>query len=160
MTAPQPLTPLGAPTDWSARLREQGLRVTRQRLAVLEALEAHPHATVEELHAHAVASCATLTAQAVYLMLDDLARAELVRRLDAPRSAARFETRVGDNHHHLQCVECGRIVDIDCVVGEAPCLHPSEAHGFALDIADVLFRGRCPACVEVGARSAPPSGTH
>lgn len=137
-------------TDWSAALRERSLRVTKQRLAVLGALERNPHATVDELHEAATRELPTLTSQAVYVMLDDLVAAGIVRRLDAPRSAARFETRVGDNHHHLLCTSCGRIVDVDCAVGEAPCLHPSNAHGFEVEAADVLYRGRCPACAALG----------
>lgn len=132
--------------DWSAALRERGLRVTKQRLAVLGALHEHQHSTVDQLHAAATVELPTLTAQAVYLMLDDLIAAGLVRRLDAPRQAARFETRADDNHHHLLCSECGRIVDVDCTVGEAPCLHPSNAHGYEIEAADVLYRGRCPDC--------------
>lgn len=133
--------------DWSTVLRERGLRVTKQRLAVLGALQEHQHSTVDELHAAATAELPTLTSQAVYLMLDDLIAAGLVRRLDAPRSAARFETRTGDNHHHLMCTSCGRIVDVDCAVGTAPCMHPTDAHGFTVDVTDVLFRGRCADCL-------------
>lgn len=134
--------------DWSVALRERGLRITKQRLAVLGALHEHQHSTVDELHAAASESLPTLTSQAVYLMLDDLIGAGLVRRLDAPRSAARFETRAGDNHHHLLCTSCGRIVDVDCAVGEAPCMHPSDPHGFTVEITDVLFRGRCSDCAD------------
>ena len=145
----------GADIDWSVALRDRGLRVTRQRVAVLQALSEHPHATVETLHARARDELPTLTAQAVYLMLDGLVAAGLVRRFDAPRQPARFETRVNDNHHHLLCTVCARIVDIDCAVGAAPCLEPTGEHGFEIEAADVIFRGRCAECVAEAASPAP-----
>lgn len=153
-----------APHDWGAELRARGLRVTKQRLAVLGALHANQHSTVDEVHVAAMRELPTLTAQAIYLMLDDLIDAGLVRRLDAPRSAARFETRVGDNHHHLLCTSCGRIVDVDCAVGEAPCIHPDNSHGFEIEAADVLYRGRCPQCAKAAqgidaAQETTPSTT-
>lgn len=135
-----------APTDWSAALRERGLRVTRQRLAVLEALRGAQHSTAEELRAIAAEHSEGLTQQAVYLILDDLERVGLARRFDAPRAAARYEIRRGDNHHHLLCTRCGAIADVDCVVGAAPCLHPSDDAGFRIESADVVFRGVCADC--------------
>ncbi len=134
---------------WRSSLRRAGLRVTRQRVAVLELLDASPHSSAERIFAAATpqrAELGSLTLQAVYGILDDLGRTGLVRRFDAPRTAARFETRIGDNHHHAVCDECGRIEDIDCAVGEAPCLVPASPSGFAVHTAEVVYRGVCADC--------------
>ncbi|PPG38862.1 Fur family transcriptional regulator [Pseudoclavibacter sp. RFBA6] len=134
---------------WRSALRDAGLRVTRQRVTVLELLDADPHASAERIFAAATslrAELGSLTLQAVYGILDDLGRTGLVRRFDAPRTAARFETRIGDNHHHAVCDECGRIEDIDCSVGEAPCLVPDAPNGFAVHTAEVVYRGVCADC--------------
>ncbi|KAB1662230.1 transcriptional repressor [Pseudoclavibacter chungangensis] len=139
-----------APTghDWAPLLRAHGLRVTKQRLAVLGALDGTPHASAEAVHAAAQsAGLAGLTLQAVYLILADLTRAGLARRVDAPRQSARYETRVGDNHHHIVCEVCGRIEDVDCVVGEAPCLEPADARGFVVHRAEITFSGVCAECL-------------
>lgn len=149
--------------DWTPLLRERGLRVTKQRLAVLEALHASPHASAEDVHAAAAALAAELgqtglTLQAVYLILADLTRAGLLRRVDAPRQSARYETRVGDNHHHIVCERCGRIEDVDCAVGEAPCLTASDTHGFSVHTAEVTYSGLCPACRDAEAAAAAPTG--
>ena len=139
---------------WQSALRRAGLRVTRQRVTVLDLLDTNPHSSAERIFAAATPSRAelgSLTLQAVYGILDDLGRAGLVRRFDAPRTAARFETRIGDNHHHLVCTSCGAVQDVDCAVGHAPCLHPSDAHGFTLTSAEVTYWGLCPACASVAA---------
>ncbi|MDO5052375.1 MAG: Fur family transcriptional regulator [Pseudoclavibacter sp.] len=139
---------VAATEDWPARLRELGRRVTRQRLAVLEALELRPHATAEEVHADAARTVPGISLQAVYLMLAELSSAGLLRRFDAPRQPARYETRTGDNHHHLVCEGCGRVEDVECTLGRSPCLTPSETHGFLVEQALVTFLGRCPQCAD------------
>lgn len=136
--------------DWPARLRERGRRVTRQRVAVLQALDARPHATADDVHADAVREVPGLSLQAVYLMLAELTAAGLLRRFDAPRQPARYETRTGDNHHHLVCDRCGRVEDVDCAIGESPCLTPSETHGFRIEQALVTFIGVCAGCDAAG----------
>jgi Fur family ferric uptake transcriptional regulator len=129
-------------------LRAHGLRVTAPRLAVLEALDALPaHANVEQVHAAARGRIGALSTQAVYDILRVLHEAGIVRRIETPGSPARFETRVGDNHHHLICRDCGLTVDVDCATAEAPCLEPDSAPGYEIDEAEIIFWGRCPACV-------------
>jgi Fe2+ or Zn2+ uptake regulation protein len=127
-------------------LKAHGLRVTAPRLAVLSALREHPHASVEEVERSARARLGALSTQAVYDILGAFHEAALVRRIEPAGSPARYETRVGDNHHHLICRDCGLTVDVDCTVGEAPCLAPNEAAGFEVDEAEVVFWGRCAAC--------------
>ncbi|MQA34346.1 Fur family transcriptional regulator [Modestobacter roseus] len=127
-------------------LRSAGLRVTRPRLAVLDAVHAHPHVDTEALIAAARASLGAVSHQAVYDVLRALTDAGLVRRIQPQGSVARYEARVGDNHHHLVCRECGSIVDVDCTVGAAPCLTPSDDAGFVVDEAEVVFWGRCGSC--------------
>jgi Fur family ferric uptake transcriptional regulator len=128
-------------------LRARGLRVTRPRLAVLEVLErSHGHLDVEQIAAQVRQRLDTVSTQAVYDVLSALSRAGLARRIEPAGSPARYESRVGDNHHHVVCRGCGEIADVDCAVGDAPCLTPSQAHGFVLDEAEVTFWGLCPAC--------------
>ncbi|GAA0740338.1 Fur family transcriptional regulator [Dactylosporangium roseum] len=128
-------------------LRSRGLRVTRPRLAVLEILESVPgHLDVDQIAAQVRQRLDTVSTQAVYDVLNALSRAGLARRIEPAGSPARYESRVGDNHHHIVCRGCGEIADVDCTVGEAPCLTPSQAHGFELDEAEVTFWGLCPAC--------------
>lgn len=135
--------PTPAPADL---LREASLRVTKPRVAVLEALVQHPHADVDEI-VHAVRTdLGSVSTQAVYDVLHALTDARLVRRIEPKGSPARFETRVGDNHHHVVCRSCGRIGDVDCAVGHAPCLTASDDHGFSIDEAEVLYWGMCPDC--------------
>lgn len=131
---------------WPDRLRAAGLRVTPRRVALLEALDAHPHALVDELHVAATGAVDHLTKQSVYVSLNDFVEHGLVRRIEPPGSPARYETRTDDNHHHLVCDRCGAIADVDCAVGAAPCLTPSDAAGFVIHTADVTYLGRCPAC--------------
>ncbi|MEI2778360.1 MAG: Fur family transcriptional regulator [Tetrasphaera sp.] len=128
------------------RLREAGLRVTRPRVAVLAALRAHPHADTETIIARVRGELGAVSHQAVYDVLRALTDARLVRRIQPPGSLARYEARVGDNHHHLVCRSCGTIVDVDCAVGERPCLTASDDHGFAIDEAEVVYWGLCPDC--------------
>src|SRR6185369_1260052 len=127
-------------------LRAHGLRVTRPRLAVLEVLTEGGHLEVEDIARKARTRLDTVSTQAVYDVLSALSRAGLARRIEPAGSPARYESRVGDNHHHIVCRGCGEIADVDCAVGEAPCLTPSQAHGFVLDEAEVTFWGLCPAC--------------
>jgi Fe2+ or Zn2+ uptake regulation protein len=127
-------------------LRTHGLRVTRPRLAVLEVLTGGGHLEVDEIAQQVRIRLESVSTQAVYDVLGALSRAGLARRIEPAGSPARFEARVGDNHHHIVCRGCGAIADVDCAVGERPCLTPSEGHGFALDEAEVTFWGLCPAC--------------
>ena len=137
-------TPPG-PVD--ERLRTAGLRVTAPRVAVLHVLdESTDHPDVDAIVRRARARLGSVSVQAVYDVLDALARAELVRRVEPAGSPARFEARVGDNHHHLVCRTCGAAVDVDCAVGRRPCLEPSEIAGFVIDEAEVTYWGVCPAC--------------
>src|SRR3954452_6464225 len=129
------------------QLRQRGLRVTAGRLAVLRSvgeLGAHPDAGT--IAATVRAQLGTVSTQAVYDTLTTLTQAGLLRRIEAPGSPARYETRVGDNHHHLICRTCRRIADVDCAVGSAPCLHPSDEQGFDIDEAEVVFWGECDSC--------------
>src|SRR5476649_1833071 len=135
--------------DPATILRSHGLRVTAARLAVLSSLdELPPHVTVEQVEERARDRIGALSTQAVYDIMRALHGAGLVRRIEPAGSAALFETRVGDNHHHLVCRDCGRTVDVDCAVGEPPCLSPSAAAGFEIDEAEVIFWGRCPDCIK------------
>jgi Fe2+ or Zn2+ uptake regulation protein len=127
-------------------LREAGLRVTGPRVAVLAALVAHPHADTDTLAEAARADLGAVSTQAVYDVLRALTDARLVRRIEPAGSPARFELRVGDNHHHVVCRRCGTIADVDCAVGERPGLDASETHGFVIDEAEVTYWGLCPAC--------------
>ncbi len=127
-------------------LRAHGLRVTRPRLAVLEVLTGGGHLEVDEIARQVRSRLDSVSTQAVYDVLGAFSRAGLARRIEPAGSPARFEARVGDNHHHIVCRGCGEIADVDCAVGERPCLTPSDSHGFALDEAEVTFWGLCPAC--------------
>ncbi|AIY01841.1 Transcriptional regulator, FUR family [Arthrobacter sp. PAMC 25486] len=128
------------------RLRAVSLRVTRPRVAVLSAVSAHPHADADTVIGAARAELGSVSKQAVYDVLAALVDAKLVRRIEPSGSPARFETRVGDNHHHVVCRNCGDIADVDCAIGEAPCLHASNSHGFSIDEAEVIYWGMCPDC--------------
>ncbi|WP_284532208.1 Fur family transcriptional regulator [Nocardioides sp. T2.26MG-1] len=132
--------------DYPQLLRGADLRVTRPRVAVLGAVHAHPHADTESIIGAVRADLPEVSHQAVYDSLRTLAAAGLVRRIQPAGSVARYEARIGDNHHHLVCRSCGTVVDVDCAVGEAPCLTASDDHGFTIDEAEVVFWGLCPAC--------------
>ncbi|MGG5257410.1 Fur family transcriptional regulator [Phycicoccus avicenniae] len=127
-------------------LREAGLRVTRPRLEVLAAVHAHPHADTGTLLRAVRDALPSVSHQAVYDSLHTLTGAGLVRAIQPAGSATRYEGRVGDNHHHVVCRGCGAVADVDCAVGDTPCLHPSADHGFVLDEAEVVYWGRCPQC--------------
>jgi Fur family ferric uptake transcriptional regulator len=129
-------------------LRGRGLRVTRPRMAVLEALEAEPHLRAEQVIS-AVRADGEVSSQAVYDVLNALSAHGLVRRIQPRGSVARYELETGDNHHHVVCRDCGRVSDVECATGEAPCLDLPETtslHGFSIDEAEVTWWGRCPAC--------------
>ena len=128
-------------------LRRAALRVTRPRMAVLSAVHAYPHADTETLIGVVRRDNAEVSHQAVYDVLRVLTDVGLVRRFQPEGSVARYEARVGDNHHHLVCRSCGAIVDVDCAVGEAPCLTAGDDAGFAIDEAEVIYWGRCPQCL-------------
>lgn len=127
-------------------LRAAPLRVTAPRLAVLTAVHEHPHAETDTILSRVRASLGAVSTQAVYDALRALTTAGLLRRIQPMGTVARYETRVGDNHHHLVCRSCGVIVDVECAVGETPCLDPSDAHGFVVDEAEVIYWGRCSDC--------------
>jgi Fur family ferric uptake transcriptional regulator len=127
-------------------LRTAGLRVTRPRLAVLGAVHDHPHADTDTLISAVRADLGEVSHQAVYDVLRALTAAGLLRRIQPPNSVARYEARIADNHHHVVCRACGTIADVDCAIGEAPCLTPSDDNGFLIDEAEVVYRGLCPAC--------------
>lgn len=127
-------------------LRERGVQVTAQRLAVMQAVGAHPHATADEVADAVRRHIGAISRQAVYDALAVLSDKQLIRRIQPAGSAARYEGRVGDNHHHLICRECGVMLDVDCAVGDMPCLTASHDHGFLIDEAEVIYWGRCPTC--------------
>lgn len=129
-----------------ALIRGAGLRVTATRVAVLEALRDRPHATADDVFARVSGTLAGTSKQSVYNALGDFADAGLARRIEPAGHSGTFELRVGDNHHHVVCTRCGRIDDVDCVVGEAPCLHAPEGSGFVIETAEVTFWGVCPDC--------------
>ncbi|WP_438823270.1 Fur family transcriptional regulator [Nocardioides imazamoxiresistens] len=133
-------------TDFQQQLRGAGLRVTRPRLAVLDAVRDHPHADTDTILGAVRRHLPDVSAQAVYDSLNVLTTSRLVRRIKPNGSVARYETRTGDNHHHVVCRSCGVIADVDCAVGEAPCLTASDDHGFVIDEAEVIYWGRCAAC--------------
>jgi Fur family ferric uptake transcriptional regulator len=128
-------------------LRAVSLRVTRPRVAVLSAVHEHPHADTDSIIGVVRADLGEVSHQAVYDVLRALTSAGLVRRLQPEGSVARYEARVGDNHHHVVCRSCGAIADVDCAVGYAACLTPSDDSGYEIDEAEVIFWGRCPECV-------------
>ncbi|MEV7973135.1 Fur family transcriptional regulator [Cellulomonas sp. NPDC089187] len=127
-------------------LRERGLRVTAPRVAVLEAVGAHPHADADTILKQARTTLPTVSVQAVYDVLHALTAAGILRRIEPAGHPARYERRVGDNHHHVVCRSCGAVGDVDCAVGEAPCLTPSSSSGFQIDTAEVTYWGICPRC--------------
>ncbi|MGI8310362.1 Fur family transcriptional regulator [Saccharopolyspora hattusasensis] len=133
--------------DAAALLRGAALRVTRPRAAVLTMVSDNPHADTDTIATAVRRELGSVSTQAVYDVLRALTEAGLVRRIEPAGSPARFETRVSDNHHHLVCRDCGAIADVNCAVGEAPCLHAEGPHGFVLDEAEVTFWGLCPDCL-------------
>jgi len=141
--------------DSAALLRERGIQVTAQRLAVLRAVAGHPHITADALAEIVRNEIGAISLQSVYDALGLLVSERLIRRIQPSGSPARFEDRVGDNHHHLICRACGRVVDIDCAVGTAPCLTPLDDRGYQVDEAEVAYWGRCPDCLEQSRTSSP-----
>ena len=137
-------------------LRRHGVQVTAQRLAVLAAVSDRPHCTTDDVAEVVRAKIGAISRQAVYDALATLADKGLIRRIQPARSPARFENRTGDNHHHLICRTCGRMVDVDCAVGAAPCLTPADDAGYEVDEAEVIYWGRCPRCL---ARSSVRPGS-
>lgn len=136
--------------DPTELLRENGVPVTAQRLAVLRAVSARPHGTVDAIAEDVRSDIGVISLQAVYDTLGLLTSKGLIRRIQPAKSPALFEDRVGDNHHHLICRSCGKTVDVDCAVGETPCLTASSDSGFRIDEAEVIYWGTCPTCQKNG----------
>ncbi len=128
-------------------LRQRGIQVTAQRLAVLRAVSGQPHITADSVAEIVRAEIGAISLQSVYDALGLLVTEGLIRRIQPAGSPARFENRVGDNHHHLICRTCGRLVDVDCAVGSAPCLTAADDGGYEIDEAEVVYWGRCPKCL-------------
>lgn len=143
-------------TAHTSALRGAGLRVTAPRLATLAAVEANPHADAEMIARSVRESLGAVSRQAVYDVLNALSDADLLRRVSVGGRSMQYELHRHDNHHHLVCRECGRLEDIPCAVGEAPCLTPHDSHGFDIEIADVVYRGVCSDCRASAAAS--PTG--
>jgi Fe2+ or Zn2+ uptake regulation protein len=137
--------------DAEALLRDADLRVTRPRVAALAAVHAHPHADTDTIIGAVRADLGDVSTQAVYDVLRALTSAGLVRRIEPAGSVARYERRVGDNHHHVVCRSCGAIADVDCAVGHTPCLTASDGQGFVIDEAEVTYWGVCPDCTRTTA---------
>ena len=135
-------------------LREAALRVTRPRIAVLTAVYRYPHADTDAIIDTVRGELSDVSRQAIYDVLRALTNAGLVRRIQPAGSVARYESRVGDNHHHVVCRSCGTIADADCALGEAPCLTASDDHGFAIDEAEVIYWGLCPDCATATASTS------
>lgn len=143
---------------WSSLLRERGLRATEGRLSALDHIAAHPHSSAAAIHAALAEQQLSLSPQSVHNIVNDLTRHGLLRRIDPPDSgSALYETRLHDNHHHVQCIVCHRIEDVDCALGAAPCMLPPQTHGMRIIEATVTFRGICAACERrVETREADP----
>lgn len=147
-------------------LREHGVQVTAQRMAIMKAITARPHSTADDLTEEVRSVIGSISRQSVYDSLAVLVDKGLLRRIQPAGSAARYEDRVGDNHHHLVCRGCGAMFDIDCAVGTKPCLTAADDHGFEIDEAEVIHWGRCPSClagdatdVDTGAIRRRPAAT-
>ena len=140
--------------DKVALLRRHGVRVTAQRAAVLQAVSDRPHSTADDIYTVVRAEIGAISRQAVYDALAALTDKGLLRRIQPARSPARYENRVGDNHHHLICRTCGRMVDVDCAVGVTPCLTAADDSGYEIDEAEVIYWGRCPECVAATSASS------
>ena len=136
-------------------LRQRGIQVTAQRLAVFRAVAGQPHITADGVAEAVRAEIGAISLQAVYDALGVLVAEALIRRIEPAGSAARYEDRVGDNHHHLICRICGRVVDVDCAVGSVPCLTAADDKGFEIDEAEVAYWGRCPECAAQARNTSP-----
>ena len=143
-------------SDFEAQLRAVSLRVTRPRLAVLSVLRDHPHVDTETVIDLVRAEQPTVSHQTIYDVLRALTDTGLVRRIQPAGANARYESRVGDNHHHVVCRSCGAIADVDCAVGHTPCLTASEDHGFVIEQAEVVYWGTCPGCAAERPRNDSP----
>ena len=146
--------------DNDALLRRHGLHVTAQRLAVLRAVSDRPHRTADDIYTVVRAEIGAISLQAVYDALGALTAKGLLRRIQPAGSSARYEDRVGDNHHHLICRTCSRMVDVDCAVGDTPCLTAADDLGYEIDEAEVIYWGRCPACAAGAPAIAPAIATN
>jgi Fur family transcriptional regulator, stress-responsive regulator len=135
------------PVDSAALLRRHGVQVTAQRLGVLRAVADRPHSNAAEIAAAVRSEIGVISVQAVYDALSALTDKGIIRRIQPAGSPARYEDRVDDNHHHLICRTCGRMVDVDCAVGESPCLTAADDSGYAIDEAEVIYWGQCPDCL-------------
>jgi Fur family ferric uptake transcriptional regulator len=147
-------------TDPADLLRQRGIQITAQRLAVLRAVSGQPHITAEGVAEAVRAEIGAISIQSVYDALSVLTAEGLIRRIQPAGSAARFEDRVGDNHHHLICRVCGRLVDVDCAVGSAPCLNAMDDSGYEIDEAEVAYWGRCPDCLAEEKRTSTRTKPH
>ena len=154
MSEPAPLR------DVAELLRERGMRATAPRVAVLDAIVGMGHPDAEAVRAEVARRLGTVSTQAVYDTLHALTAAGLLRRIEPAGHPARYETRVGDNHHHLVCRSCGATVDVDCVQGAAPCLDPDTTYGFAIEEAEVTFWGICPACLPATVTPSQPRSSN
>ena len=143
---PTRLRSVGSTADYRQMLQASALRVTRPRMAVLDAVYTHPHADTDSIIRAVRDDLPEVSHQTVYDALNALTATGLVRRIQPSGSVARYESRVGDNHHHVVCRVCGVIADVDCAVGEAPCLTASDDNGFSIDEAEVIYWGVCPEC--------------
>jgi Fe2+ or Zn2+ uptake regulation protein len=144
-------------TDPSELLRQRGIQVTAQRLAVLRAVSGQPHITADSVAEVVRVQIGAISLQSVYDALALLVAEGLIRRIQPAGSPALFEDRVGDNHHHLICRICGRVVDVECTVGSAPCLTASDGSGYEIDEAEVAYWGRCPECLAKARKSSRPA---
>jgi Fur family transcriptional regulator, stress-responsive regulator len=134
-------------TERAAVLRSHGVHVTAQRLAVMRAVAENPHSATDDIDKAARAELGTISRQAVYDVLDALTAKGILRRIQPAGSPARYETRIDDNHHHLICRSCNRMVDVDCAVGYTPCLTAADDAGYEVDEAEVIYWGQCPDCI-------------
>ncbi len=155
--------PLGMHHEPAQVLKEHRVHVTAQRIAVLRAVSGHPHCTADEVTEEVRGEIGAISRQAVYDALGLLAEKGIIRRIQPSGSAARYEARVGDNHHHLICRTCGKTVDVDCAVGDTPCLTASDDAGYRIDEAEVVYWGTCPECLTAAGetrdeRSTLPAG--
>jgi len=143
------------PVDIDALVRQHGLQVTAQRLAVLRAVSEQPHSTADDIDRMVRAEIGAISRQAVYDALAVFTEKGILRRIQPAGSPARYENRVGDNHHHVICRTCNRMTDVDCAVGSTPCLTAADSSGYEIDEAEVVYWGRCPECVTSMSHNKP-----
>ena len=149
------MTTTGQNHNWPSRIRATGLRSTRQRVAALEALGRLPHATADELLNQVRLTLPAITIQSIYTVVQSLVDVGLVRKLEFGPTAARYEIQRSDNHHHVHCRSCGRIEDVPCQHGSAPCMTPAQTHGMVIDVADVVYHGVCTQCLDSIGQTTP-----